>query len=540
MRNRHPARSTACTSTSPGCAGCWNRAERTGPLARCCPPPGLATCCGWTPGTWTRPNWTSIWRLAAAWDALAEGDLETAARSLDAALRLWQGIPLAGIPGPWADTERVRLGELQLGTIEQRIELLLALGRHRHVVAQLTGLIREHPLRERFREQLMLALYRCGRQADALAEFAAARRILGTELGIEPGPGLRHLQQRILAADTTLDRSAGRGAPAGHGSPAPAAVPGPRPPAGPPRAARRRGRVHRSRGRAGRTRPLTRLARERQPGDPAGSPGVVPVAVVAGTAGVGKTALAVHWAHRVRDRFPDGQLYVNLRGFDPAEPMATADALAGFLRALGVASQHVPADVDERAARYRSLLDGRQVLILLDNAAAADQVRLLLPGTPSCFVLVTSRDSLTGLVARHGARRLDLDPLPPRDAIGLLRILIGGRVDADPAAAGTLAGQCARLPLALRVAAEFAVSHPALTLAELTGELAAEQRRLDLLDAGGDPRTAVRGVLSWSYRQLPPRAARAFRLIGLHPGPELSTARRPRCSAAPLRDPARL
>jgi DNA-binding SARP family transcriptional activator/tetratricopeptide (TPR) repeat protein len=468
------------------------------------------------------------------WAGLAEGDLETAARSLDAALRLWQGIPLAGIPGPWADTERVRLGELRLAAIEQRIELLLGLGRHRHVVAQLTGLIREHPLRERFREQLMLALYRCGRQADALAEFAAARRVLGTELGIEPGPGLRHLQQRILAADTTLDRPAGpaggtaeRGGTATAGEPPgspPAAAPGPAA-ASPPVPRELPADVAAFTGREGELAELdARLARwAPPPGDPAGSAGVVPIAVVTGTAGVGKTALAVHWAHRARDRFPGGQLYVNLRGFDPAEPMAVADALAGFLRALGLASQHVPADVDERAARYRSLLDGRRVLILLDNAAAADQVRLLLPGTPSCFVLVTSRDSLTGLVARHGARRLDLDPMPPGDAIGLLRVLIGGRVDADPTAAGTLAGQCARLPLALRVAAEFAVSHPALTLAELTGELAAEQRRLDLLDAGGDPRTAVRAVLSWSYRQLPPRAARAFRLAGLHPAAELST-----------------
>jgi tetratricopeptide (TPR) repeat protein len=166
----------------------------------------------------------------------------------------------------------------------------------------------------------------------------------------------------------------------------------------------------------------------------------------------------------------------------------------------------------------------RRVLEPRRASRAPGQVRPLLPGTPSCFVLVTSRDSLTGLVARHGARRLGLDPLPPTDAVTLLRALIGGRVDADPAAAGTLAGQCARLPLALRVAAEFAVGRPDLTLAELTGALAAEHRRLDLLDAGGDPRTAVRAVLSWSYRHLPPAAAQAFRLAGLHPAAELSTS----------------
>jgi tetratricopeptide (TPR) repeat protein len=167
------------------------------------------------------------------------------------------------------------------------------------------------------------------------------------------------------------------------------------------------------------------------------------------------------------------------------------------------------------------MLDGRRMLVLLDNAAGAEQVRPLLPGSPSCFVLVTSRDSLAGLVARDGARRLDLDLLPSDDAVTLLRALIGGRVDADPAAAATLAEQCARLPLALRVAAEFAAARPALTLAQLAGELAGEQRRLDLLEAGGDPRTAVSGVFSWSYRHLPAGTARAFRLIGLHPGPDL-------------------
>jgi tetratricopeptide (TPR) repeat protein len=229
----------------------------------------------------------------------------------------------------------------------------------------------------------------------------------------------------------------------------------------------------------------------------------------------------VHWAHGVRDAFPDGQLYVNLHGYDPAEPLPAADALARFLRALGLADQDIPADADERAARYRSMLDGQRMLIVLDNAGAVDQVRPLLPGTPSSTVVVTSRDSLAGLVVRNGARRMDLDLFPPADAIVLVCALIGGRARADPAAASMLAGQCARLPLALRVAAELAAARPALTLAQLVGELADEQRRLDLLDAGGDARTAVRGVFSWSYRHLPPDAARVFRLIGQHPGPDL-------------------
>jgi tetratricopeptide (TPR) repeat protein len=248
---------------------------------------------------------------------------------------------------------------------------------------------------------------------------------------------------------------------------------------------------------------------------------VAVISVVSGTAGVGKTALTLRWAHRVQGEYPDGQLYVNLRGYDPDQPMSAGDALAGFLRALGLAGQEIPLEVEERAAAYRSLLNGRRLLVVLDNAATVEQVRPLLPGTASCLVLVTSRDSLTGLVARHGARRLDLDPLPPGDAVALLRALIGGRIDVEPEAAAALAEQCVRLPLALRVAAELAASRLGASLAELVTELGDEHRRLELLDAGGDPRTAVRGVFSWSYQHLPADAARMFRLIGLHPGSDL-------------------
>ena len=252
-----------------------------------------------------------------------------------------------------------------------------------------------------------------------------------------------------------------------------------------------------------------------------GSSTAVVISAVSGTAGVGKTALALRWAHRVRAGFPDGQLYVNLRGYDPDQPLSPGYVLAGFLRALGVPGADIPPELDERAASYRSLLDGRRMLIVLDNAATVEQVRPLLPGTPSALVVVTSRDALAGLVARHGARRLDLDLLPPEDAVALLRALIGGRAEAEPDAAVALAGQCVRLPLALRVAAELTVARSATSLAELVAELADEQRRLELFDAGGDPRTAVRAVFSWSYLHLPTEAARAFRLIGLHPGPDL-------------------
>ncbi len=247
------------------------------------------------------------------------------------------------------------------------------------------------------------------------------------------------------------------------------------------------------------------------------------IEVITGTGGVGKTALAVRWAHRNAAAFPDGHLCVDLRGYDPDQPVHPTDALAGFLRALGVDAATISPDMAERAALYRSLLDGRRMLVLLDNVRDSEQARPLLPGTASCLVLVTSRDSLAGLVARHGARRLDLDLLPGDDAVTLLRRLVGGRVRAEPDAAATVVAHCARLPLALRVAAERAAATPAATLGALADELADERHRLDLLDAGDDPRTAVRAVFSWSYRHLPAPAARLFRLLGLHPGREVDT-----------------
>jgi len=251
---------------------------------------------------------------------------------------------------------------------------------------------------------------------------------------------------------------------------------------------------------------------------PDGAPGPVVISAVSGTAGAGKTALAVHWAHRVAGRFPDGQLYVNLRGFDPEQPVTAEEALAGFLGALGVAGPNMPLGEAARAARYRSMLTGRRLLVLLDNAATEEQVRPLLPGSPSVLVLVTSRAALPGLVARDGARRLDLGLLPGEDAVALLRALIGKRVDDEPAATQALAALCARLPLALRVAAELAAARPDLPLAGLVAELADERDRLQFLDAGGDPRGAVASVLSWSFRHLPAEVTRMFRLLGLHPG----------------------
>jgi DNA-binding SARP family transcriptional activator/Flp pilus assembly protein TadD len=492
-------------------------------------------------------------RVAAARESRRAGDLAAAAASLESALGLWQGVALDGIPGPWAEIVRTGLGEQRLTATEEHMEILLELGRPAEAADQLTELVRAHPLRERFSGQLMLALYRCGRQAEALAAFAHARRVLVQELGIEPGQELRGLHARILAADPALDAPAAAAtapiatdrAAVVRDRPVPAQLPADvaafagreaelaaldlllagTAGAGDVRGAVgaaglvEAGGVTGSAGPAGVGGSAGAAGAVGQPG--LADPAAVPIAVLAGTAGVGKTALAVRWARRAAAAFPDGQLYVNLRGYDPGAPVPPGDALAGFLRALGLAGEDIPAGEDERAAAYRSLLDGRRVLVVLDNAASVEQARPLLPGSPACLVVVTSRDSMAGLVARHGARRLALDVLPVADAIGLLRTLIGDRVDAEPDAAAELAAQCARLPLALRVAAELAAASPDSRLAELAGELAGEQRRLDLLDAGGDERTAVRGVFSWSYRHLPVTAARAFRLIGLHPGPDL-------------------
>ncbi|MFJ2953854.1 ATP-binding protein [Streptomyces sp. NPDC087270] len=249
---------------------------------------------------------------------------------------------------------------------------------------------------------------------------------------------------------------------------------------------------------------------------------VVSVHVVAGTAGAGKTSLVLHWAHQVKHRFPEGQLFVNLRGYDPGEPLTPGQALRRFLRALGVASADIPQDTDDAAALYRSLLADRRVLIILDNAATVAQVRPLLPGGGRCLIIVTSRSRLSGLAVRDGAHRLTLGTLPEREAVALLGAVTSGyRPDDDPAKLAELARLCAHLPLALRIAAERAASHPHLRLDDLIADLRDESALWDTLSTGSESEAdAVRTVFAWSYRALPEPAARLFRLLGLHPGPE--------------------
>lgn len=444
-----------------------------------------------------------------------------AADLIGQALGLWRGDPFAGLETPWLDAmRRTLLGERFAAELDGT-DVLLRLGRHGELLPGLTAAVAEHPLDERLAGQAMLALYRCGRQADADEQYRRIRHRLADELGSDPGPALRRLHERILVADPELF------APAGD---EPITVP-----SGESRAAENRATENRAAGETpqaattvptqlpadvraftGRTGEMAALDRLLAP--PGGGEPPLTVALLSGTAGVGKSALAVRWAHHVRHAFPDGQLYVNLRGYDAEQPVTVADALAGFLTALGVRGPEIPPGTDERAGRYRSEITGRRMLVLLDNASSVEQVRPLLPGTGSCLVLITSRDSLPGMVAVHGAERVNLDLLPLPDAVGLLRKLIGVRVDTEPQAAADLAAACARLPLALRIAAELAAERADVPLADLVAELGDHQVRLDLLDAGGDPRAEVRAVFSWSYQNLSADAARAFRLLGLDPG----------------------
>jgi tetratricopeptide (TPR) repeat protein/transcriptional regulator with XRE-family HTH domain len=265
------------------------------------------------------------------------------------------------------------------------------------------------------------------------------------------------------------------------------------------------------------------------------------ISAIEGTAGIGKTALALVWAHRVKDRFPDGQLYINLRGYDPGPPAESGDALEAFLRALGVVPAGIPADLAERAALFRSTVNDRRLLLVLDNASSAEQVRPLLPGSPTCLVLVTSRARLDGLAVSVGVVRVTLDVLPVGDAVALLRKQVGPpRADRECGALAALAESCARLPLALKLAGQRAANRAHLRIADLVDELAVETRRLDVLSAGEDAFTAVRSVFSWSYHSLPAAQARMFRLLGLHPGPDISTHAAAALAGIPLAEARRL
>ncbi|MBW4719716.1 AfsR/SARP family transcriptional regulator [Saccharothrix obliqua] len=421
----------------------------------------------------------------------AAGRLEAASAIFTAALALWRGPAMVDVPSEVLHRDEVpRLGERRLHVEERRVEVDLELGRHAELIPELARLTSEHPLRERLWAQLMVALYRSGRQADALGAYRKVSALLADELGIDPGDELRRVHQQVLSGAPALDL--------GTTAPRERVVPSQLP-----------ADIGDFVGRGEAVRLIEALLRTAQG---------VPVVTLAGPPGVGKTALAVHAAHQLRRYFPDGQLYVNLRGYAQGPPLNAVDVLPRFLRAQGVPPESVPLDQDEQEAMFRSRLTGQHVLLVLDNAANAEQIRPLLPGSPGCAVLVTSRDTLRGLAVSHAASNVRLDVLDRHETRALLAGMLGEDVvAAQEAAADELAELCAHLPLALRIAAANLLSRPETTIAAYVEELRAGNR-LAALAVEGDERAAVHAAFDLSYTALKPELAALFRLLSLAPG----------------------
>ncbi|GAA1737635.1 hypothetical protein GCM10009681_05400 [Luedemannella helvata] len=437
---------------------------------------------------------------AAGARVAAGGDYAGAARELRRALALWRGPALGGLPlSTTGEAEVTRLEEARLACLDQRIEADLRDGRHATVTGELRALVAEHPLREPLWAHLMTALWQGGRKADALAAYAEARDRLRTELGLEPGADLRELSARIRTEP----------------GPALSLVPAELPP-DPPTFTGRREEVA--------------YLRDRLLAGAAGAP----IVAISGAAGAGKSALAAHLAHVVADAYPDGQLYTDLRGSTAdAEPRSPVTVLHRFLRGLGIAGSW--SDVDEAAARFRSATAQRRVLVVLDNATTSAQVRPMLPASPGCAAVITSRAALTGL---HGAVHVRLDALSEAEAVELLGRLAGpARVAAEPAAAARVAGLCDRLPLALLIAGTRLAARPAWTVAELAARLRDDRRRLDELSTAD---LAMRCAFAVSYRSLSglPGLQRAFRLCGLLPGTGFDAPALAALLAAPVDDAA--
>jgi DNA-binding SARP family transcriptional activator/tetratricopeptide (TPR) repeat protein len=427
---------------------------------------------------------------------------ETASELFAQAFALWRGAAFGELDTPWINMTRNSCDSRRFAAELDRNDVELRLGRHATLLDDLSARSAAFPFDERLGGQLIVALYRSGRQADALRHYHRIRHNLAEHLGVDPGPPLQELHQRMLAAAPDLT-------PAPTGTDLrPATTPRQLP--NPPRSF------------VGRARELAELDAVLATDRPA--PVTAVVSAVSGSAGVGKTALAMHWAHRVADRFPDGQLYVNLRGFDPSgSVMDPGEALRRFLDALAVPATRIPVDLDAQAALYRTRVAGTRMLIVLDNARDTAQIRPLLPGTPGCVVLVTSRNQLPGLIASDGAHPLALDLLTDDEAQQLLARRIGyGRTAAEPEAVTEIITRCARLPLALALVAARAALRPRIDLQVLAVELRDAEQRWEALTGDDDPNTDLRTVFSWSYQALTPAAARLFRLLGPHCGPDIT------------------
>jgi DNA-binding SARP family transcriptional activator len=455
------------------------------------------------------------------------------AQDLRAALALWRGRPLADLAGsPWLEEQSERLESLCDQVRRALAEARLAAGEHAGLVPELEQMAAGSPLDEQVHRQLMLALYRCGRPADALAVYHRLRRTLAEELGIDPGRALRELETAILRQDRAL--AAPTLAVTVPLSPPAVAMPADSPVLQAPPVVLAPAQLPPVLATfAGRKAELASLDALLAHAAGTGS-GTVVISAVSGTAGVGKTTLAVQWAHRIAGRFPDGQLYVNLRGFGPDKtPVDPAGPMRGFLDALGVPAARIPPSLAGQTALYRSLLRSRRVLVVLDNVRDAAQARPLLPGSPGCLAIVTSRDQLIGLAATEGAAPLALDLLTAAEAHELLGRRLGeARLASDPDAADEIIQRCARLPLALAIVAARAACRPSFRLADIAAELREAKAVLDPLE-GDELASGVRAVFSWSYRALPADAARLFRLLGLQPGPDIAIAAAASLAAIP-------
>jgi DNA-binding SARP family transcriptional activator/Tfp pilus assembly protein PilF len=434
--------------------------------------------------------------------ARAEADHQRAFRHLEEALAMWTGDVFGGLDTPWLNLVRDDWEGRRRAAERSRDELALRLGHHAAILDGLLANAERDPLDEHHARQLLLALYACGRRAEALARYEQLRRRLAADLGIEPGAALRRTYQSMLRAEPGL--TAPEPEPVGPAAVAPVPQQLPAPPPSFIGRAYQRDRITE----------VVRAAADR--GDTMAIPALI------GPGGIGKTWLALHWAHLHRELFPDGQLYVDLRGFDPGgDPLDPAVAVRSFLAALGLSVQALPAEPDCQAATFRSLVAGRRMLIVLDNARDSAQVIPALPGSPGCTVLVTSRQRLTGLVAAHGAHLIPLDLMTDAEATELLQVRLG-KARAEPEALAVLLPHCGGLPLALGIVAARAAtagrSHDSLTA--LAAELGDWRTRLDALDPG-DLQVGLRAVMTSSVSTLSAPATKVLGYLGLAPGPDI-------------------